>query len=77
MNDDNRLITASSLRGDDVFDRAMRPLKLSDYVGQPAVREQMSIFIEAARARQEALDHVLIFGPPRLTAILICDSYQR
>ena len=66
MNDDNRLITASSLRGDDVFDRAMRPLKLSDYVGQPAVREQMSIFIEAARARQEALDHVLIFGPPGL-----------
>jgi Holliday junction DNA helicase RuvB len=66
MSDDNRLITASSLRGDDVFDRAMRPLKLTDYVGQPAVREQMSIFIEAARAREEALDHVLIFGPPGL-----------
>ena len=66
MSDDDRLITASTLRGDDVFDRAMRPLKLADYVGQPAVREQMSIFIEAARARQEALDHVLIFGPPGL-----------
>ena len=40
MSDDSRLITAASLRGDDVFDRAMRPLKLTDYVGQPAVSEQ-------------------------------------
>lgn len=39
---------------------------LADYVGQPAVREQMEIFISAARGRQEALDHVLIFGPPGL-----------
>ena len=66
MHDESRLITASSQHGDDVFDRAMRPLKLSDYVGQPSVCEQMSIFIEAARSRQEALDHVLIFGPPGL-----------
>jgi Holliday junction DNA helicase RuvB len=66
MQDETRLISATSLRGDDAFDRAMRPLKLSDYVGQPAVCEQMSIFIEAARARHEALDHVLIFGPPGL-----------
>jgi len=60
------LISANSLRGDDAFDRAMRPLKLVDYVGQPSVREQMEIFIEAARSRHEALDHVLIFGPPGL-----------
>jgi Holliday junction DNA helicase RuvB len=66
MHDDTRLISAASLRNDDAFDRAMRPLKLTDYVGQPAVCEQMSIFIEAARARHEALDHVLIFGPPGL-----------
>lgn len=66
MHDESRLISGSSLRGDDTFDRAMRPLKLADYVGQPAVCEQMTIFIEAARSRHEALDHVLIFGPPGL-----------
>ena len=48
------------------IDRAIRPKLLADYAGQPAVREQMEIFIGAARARGEALDHVLIFGPPGL-----------
>ena len=52
--------------GDDEFDRAIRPKRLDDYVGQPAVREQMDIFIQAAVRRSEALDHVLIFGPPGL-----------
>ena len=47
-------------------DRAIRPTKLADYEGQPAVREQMEIFIGAAKARQEALDHTLVFGPPGL-----------
>jgi len=47
-------------------DRAIRPKKLTDYVGQPSVKEQMEIFIQAAKMRQEALDHVLIFGPPGL-----------
>ena len=47
-------------------DRAIRPRNLGDYVGQPAVRDQMEIFIEAARGREEALDHTLIFGPPGL-----------
>lgn len=51
---------------EDQQDRAIRPKKLEDYVGQPAVKEQMGIFVEAARKRQEALDHVLIFGPPGL-----------
>ena len=50
----------------DVVDRALRPKSLQDYLGQVSVREQMAIFIEAARTRQEALDHVLIFGPPGL-----------
>jgi Holliday junction DNA helicase RuvB len=62
----DRLISAS-VRGDDErIDRAIRPQSLADYVGQPAVREQMGIAIEAARGRAEALDHVLIFGPPGL-----------
>jgi len=48
------------------LDHAMRPKTLAEYVGQPAVCEQMEVFIPAARARGEALDHVLIFGPPGL-----------
>ncbi len=51
---------------DAAVDRVIRPKYLSDYVGQPAVRDQMEIFIQAARGREEALDHVLIFGPPGL-----------
>ncbi len=53
-------------RSEDVQDRAIRPKLLKDYVGQPSVKEQMEIFISAAKKRQEALDHVLIFGPPGL-----------
>jgi Holliday junction DNA helicase RuvB len=51
---------------EDFQDRAIRPKSLHDYVGQPAVKEQMDIFIRAATKRKEALDHVLIFGPPGL-----------
>ncbi len=50
----------------DPLDRALRPRQLTDYIGQHAVREQMSIFVQAAKARKDALDHVLIFGPPGL-----------
>lgn len=66
MSDNSRLISGNSQHGDDVLDRAMRPIHLKDYVGQPVVVEQMEIFIEAARARKDALDHVLVFGPPGL-----------
>lgn len=48
------------------IDRALRPLRLADYVGQPAVREQLEIFITAAKQRNEPLDHLLVFGPPGL-----------
>ena len=51
---------------EEVQDRAIRPKVLQDYVGQPVVKEQMEIFIGAAKKRQEALDHTLIFGPPGL-----------
>ena len=61
-----RLITADADQDDQAIDRAIRPKKLTDYHGQPRVREQMEIFISAARQRGEALDHVLIFGPPGL-----------
>jgi len=61
-----RLISTAAAGEDERFERALRPRRLDDYVGQPAVREQMGIFVDAARRRAEALDHVLIFGPPGL-----------
>src|SRR5690242_15224199 len=61
-----RIITATNTSEDEAVDRAIRPRSLAEYVGQPAVREQMEIFIGAAKKRAEALDHVLIFGPPGL-----------
>ena len=62
----DRLTSAEPRSEDRAFDRAIRPKRLADYVGQPGVKQQMGIFIEAARRRGEALDHVLIFGPPGL-----------
>ncbi|ANF71353.1 Holliday junction DNA helicase RuvB [[Haemophilus] ducreyi] len=62
----DRIISASPQREEEVVDRAIRPKLLTDYVGQPSVREQMEIFIKAAKLRHEALDHLLIFGPPGL-----------
>ncbi len=62
----DRIIASTAGRDDEVVDRAVRPKSLADYVGQPNVKNQMEIFIQAARARGEALDHVLIFGPPGL-----------
>ena len=62
----DRIINAVSQGDDEAVDRAIRPKLLSDYTGQPHVCEQMEIFIEAARKRQDALDHLLIFGPPGL-----------
>ncbi|MFZ9034834.1 MAG: Holliday junction branch migration DNA helicase RuvB [Francisellaceae bacterium] len=62
----DRIISGSSQPGDNSLDRAIRPKKLIEYEGQPVVKEQMEIFITAAKKRQEALDHVLIFGPPGL-----------
>ena len=62
----DRIISGQAKVDEDVIDRAIRPKLLADYVGQPQVREQMDIFIKAAKLRQDALDHLLIFGPPGL-----------
>jgi Holliday junction DNA helicase RuvB len=62
----DRVVTPEAAGEDDILDRAIRPARLAEYVGQGAMREQMEIFIRAAGARAEALDHVLIFGPPGL-----------
>ena len=66
MIEEDRLIQATAKGDDEAVDRAIRPKTLADYTGQPHVCEQMEIFIEAARKRSDALDHLLIFGPPGL-----------
>jgi len=66
MIETDRLISPEADLQEDRFDRAIRPLSLEDYVGQQAIREQMEIFIGAARKREEPLDHTLVFGPPGL-----------
>jgi len=63
---DNPVLSAESVEGEVAIDRAIRPQYLKDYRGQPAVTEQLDIFIPAAKARNEALDHILFFGPPGL-----------
>ena len=60
----DRIIDADATREDDAVEASIRPQRLDDYLGQQPVREQMDIFIQAAKQRREALDHVLIFGPP-------------
>ncbi len=62
----DRLISPAASSDDASLDRAVRPKRLAEYIGQQAMREQLEIFIHAARARSEALDHVLLFGPPGL-----------
>lgn len=62
----DRLIAPQVQKEEETLDRAIRPKYLDEYIGQPHVREQMKIFIQAAKQRGDALDHVLIFGPPGL-----------
>ena len=66
MIESDRIITADAGREDVAVDRALRPTRLADYIGQRVAREQLEIFIEAARGRNEPLDHTLVFGPPGL-----------
>ncbi|EPF16297.1 MULTISPECIES: Holliday junction branch migration DNA helicase RuvB [Cedecea] len=62
----DRLVSPGNVTQDELIDRAIRPKLLEEYVGQPHVRSQMEIFIQAAKLRGDALDHLLIFGPPGL-----------
>ena len=66
MLESDRLISTQSIASEEAIDRAIRPLSLKEYIGQEAVSSQMQIFIDAAKRRNDALDHVLIFGPPGL-----------
>ena len=73
----DRFVSPVEDSGDVNFDRALRPTQLSEYIGQSAVKEQMSIFIEAARKRGESLDHTLIFGPPGLGKTTLANILAR
>lgn len=66
MIEEDRLISAAPDTREEQLDRAVRPSRLAEYIGQEAVKEQMDIFISAAKGRGEPLDHTLIFGPPGL-----------
>ena len=66
MSEHRSIVGAGATREDEVLEASIRPQRLDEYLGQQPVREQLGIYIEAARARGEALDHVLIFGPPGL-----------
>ena len=66
MMHNDRLIAADEREGESRVDHAIRPKRLAEYIGQPRVREQLKIFISAARGRDESLDHTLVFGPPGL-----------
>ncbi|HUO44502.1 MAG TPA: Holliday junction branch migration DNA helicase RuvB [Burkholderiales bacterium] len=63
---DRLIATAPASPQEEAFERALRPKALGEYIGQEKIRAQLSVFIEAARQRKEALDHVLLFGPPGL-----------
>jgi len=62
----DRIVSPAVARDEEAVERAIRPRRFAEYVGQPKVKQQLGIFVDAARARGEALDHVLIFGPPGL-----------
>ena len=62
----NPLTVPQGIEEDNGYDISLRPKNLAEYIGQEKIKENLSIFIEAAKKRQEALDHVLLYGPPGL-----------
>lgn len=63
---DDRIITSGYQAQDDAMEQSLRPRILSEYIGQSAVKDSLSIYMEAARMRREPLDHILLYGPPGL-----------
>ena len=63
---EDSVVSPAKIEGENGYERSLRPKSLADYVGQEKIKENLSIFIEAARRRREALDHVLLYGPPGL-----------
>ena len=66
MTNEEKIIAPEAQDGEESVEQVLRPQVLEEYIGQESVKDQMNIFIEAAKKRNEAMDHVLIFGPPGL-----------
>ena len=66
MSDDDRILEGEPHREDDAFEQNLRPQRLREYIGQSRVKDNLAVFLEAARKRGESLDHVLLYGPPGL-----------
>ncbi len=66
MDEENRIITTAQTGGDEEIEYSLRPKRLGEYIGQTKAKENLKVFIDAAKARDEALDHVLLYGPPGL-----------
>lgn len=66
MSEDERLLSAQSSDGEESLEKSLRPQFLEQYIGQDKVKQELTIYIEAARNREEALDHTLLYGPPGL-----------
>ena len=76
MIEPDRIISPDISVAEERFDRALRPVSLADYAGQPVVVEQLDIFIQAARKRDEPLDHTLVFGPCAHTPVTSGTCYR-
>ncbi len=66
MDEENRIITTAQSQGDEEIEYSLRPKSLGEYIGQTKAKENLKVFIDAAKKREEALDHVLLYGPPGL-----------
>ena len=66
FDNENRIVTTSEVKGDNEIEYSLRPKKLSEYIGQTKVKENLKVYIEAAKKRGDSLDHTLLYGPPGL-----------
>ena len=66
LENENRIVTSSEMNGDSEIEYSLRPKKLSEYIGQKKAKENLKIYIDAAKKRGDSLDHVLLYGPPGL-----------
>ena len=66
QNDEERFVSTSKIENDEIIENVLRPRTMADYIGQTKVKENLKVYISAAKKRHEALDHVLLYGPPGL-----------